>query len=123
MSTLSFESFWTWLVQHPNCVVRAGTADAAVYDDEDLHWYLGPDGQILVAQAIRGKRLVGEVVLDPERVAYVQDMGEQRQGEHLFELIAETENDRYVAYYFLLTHGLEDEAEKAQQQAHGPAVH
>ena len=24
-TTLPFESFWTWLSSHPNCILRAGT--------------------------------------------------------------------------------------------------
>lgn len=119
MSAVSFEVFWSWLVQHPNCLLRAGTADAVLYDDEDFHWYVGQDGGVLVAQVIRGKRLVGDLVIDPTRVAYVAIEGEQREGEHVFELICETETDRYAAYTFVLTHGMTEEDEKA----HGPAVH
>ena len=26
--TLPFEKFWRWLEAHPNCITRAGTADA-----------------------------------------------------------------------------------------------
>ena len=118
MTTLEFESFWSWMVQHPNCLLRVETPDAVLYDDADLHWYLGDDGNGLVAQAIRGKRLVGEIFVDVERVAYVQDAGEVREGEHQFELVSESKQDRYVAYAFVLTHGME-----AEPAAHGPAVH
>ena len=30
MPTLSFEAFWTWLQQHPNCVLRVATPDAVL---------------------------------------------------------------------------------------------
>ncbi len=120
MSTVSFENFWAWLVQHPNCLMRAGTADAMLYDDEDYHWYVGQDGGAFVAQVIRGKRLVGDMLIDPARVAYVSVVGEAREGEHHFELISETETDRFAAYTFVLTHGMTEDDE---QQTHRPAVH
>ena len=31
--TLPFEKFWNWLVTHPNCILRAGTPEAVLYDD------------------------------------------------------------------------------------------
>ncbi|HUP25592.1 MAG TPA: hypothetical protein VNB06_21950 [Thermoanaerobaculia bacterium] len=119
MSTLSLEAFWNWLVEHPNCVLRAGSPDALLCDDEDFHWWLGNDASTLVAQLIRGKRLIGEVAVDPERVAYVENRGEQEEGEHLFELISETESDRFAAYFFILSHGLEVE----EEGSHTRAVH
>ncbi|HVS15930.1 MAG TPA: hypothetical protein VMV46_18560 [Thermoanaerobaculia bacterium] len=120
MSTLSLDSFWSWLLEHPNCVVRAGSADAVLYDDDDLHWWLGKDGNLLIAQVIRGKRLAGELVIDPERVSYVENVGEQREGEHAFELISETETERYASFFFVLTHGFETEGE---DDTHDRAIH
>ncbi|MCB1035157.1 MAG: hypothetical protein KDD47_15120 [Acidobacteria bacterium] len=117
MSTLSFDSFWAWLVQHPNCVLWAGTPDAVLYDDEDVHWYIGQDGEVAVAQVIRGKRLVGNLVVDPARVDYVSVVGEAREGEHHFELIAETETDRYAAYVFALSHGMTEDEEPTHRFA------
>ena len=35
-STLTFDRFWRWLKRHPNCIVRAGTPDATLFDQEDL---------------------------------------------------------------------------------------
>ncbi|MGB6366978.1 MAG: hypothetical protein WBG93_09130, partial [Thermoanaerobaculia bacterium] len=58
--TLSLEAFWSWLLTHPNCIVRAGTREAVIYDDEDLHWHLANEGpETLLVQLVRGKRLVG----------------------------------------------------------------
>jgi len=122
MSAIDFETFWAWVIQHPNCILRVNTPDAVLYDDEDLHWYLGPTEGLLVIQVIRGKRLMGEIILDPERVTYVQDVGEEREGEHLFELISEQPTDRVAAYVFVLSHGL-DESKGDDTAAHGPAVH
>lgn len=122
MSTLSFETFWGWVQQHPNCVVRVSTPDSALYDDDDYHWFIGPDQNELLVQLIRGKRLVGEILIDPDRITYVQDLGEEREGEYVFEAIAETPVDRLAAYTFVLTHGLEGEAETLPP-AHGRLVH
>ena len=114
LSTLPFETFWNWLLLHPNCILRAGTADAVVFDDDDLHWHFAADGNLLFVQVIRGKRLLGEVVVDSDRVAYVQPLGEEREGEHLFELISETETERTAPWFFVLSHGYDEE------EARGP---
>jgi len=72
-TTLSFEPFWGWLTGHPNCILRAGTPDAVLYDDEDLHWHFGSEGDATVSvQVLRGKRLLGEILVEPEQVSYVQ---------------------------------------------------
>ncbi len=121
MSTLAFEVFWGWLRQHPNCVVRAGTPETVLYDDEALHWFIGEEGAELVVQLIRGKQLVGEIVVDPEEVAYVESLGEERQGEHVFEAINETQTERVAAYYFVMSHAMAEDEPAAV--AHGPAIH
>jgi hypothetical protein len=121
MSPLSFELFWAWLKQHPNCILRAGTPEAVLYDDEALHWYVGEDGTDFVVQTIRGKQVVGEIVVDPEELAYVEPLGEERQGEHVFEAISETEDERVAAYYFVLSHAMAEDEQAAS--IHGPAVH
>ncbi|MEE8278541.1 MAG: hypothetical protein V3R89_07465 [Thermoanaerobaculia bacterium] len=109
MTTLSFESFWSWLMQHPNCILRAGTPDTVLFDDDELHWHFASDGPILFIQVMQGKRLLGEIVLDPERVAYVQALTEERDGEYGFELISESETERVAAYFFVLSHGFDEE--------------
>ncbi len=110
--TLPFETFWNWVITHPNCILRAGTPEAVIYDDEDLHWHFAGEGPTtLLVQVLRGKRLVGELLMEPEQVTYVQGVHGQREDEHVFELIVESEKDRVVAYFFVLAHGYEDEAE------------
>ena len=120
MTTLSFQAFWDWLQQHTNCILRAGTPEASLYDDDDLHWYVGPDRGALVVQAIRGKRLMGEIVVEPDRVAYVDDLGEEREGEHTFEAISETRTERLAAYSFVLSHGVDADLEESD---HDAAIH
>ena len=53
-------------------------------------------------------------------------VGEERQGEFVFEAISETPIDRLAAYTFVLTHGLDDETttdEGAPDTTHGRLVH
>lgn len=108
--TLTFDAFWSWLAAHPNCILRAGTPESVLYDDEDLHWHFAAEGEnTQIVQVLRGKRLVGEILVEPEGVTYVQGSAGEADGEYLFELIAETESDRVAAYFFVLTHPFEPE--------------
>lgn len=116
--TLPFETFWSWLVTHPNCVLRAGTPEAILYDDQDLHWHFAAENdQTLLVQVIRGKRLMGELLLEPEHVAYVEGAAGEREDEYVFELVTETESDRVASYFFVLTHGYDGE----QTEPHTPS--
>lgn len=107
--TLPFENFWGWLTRHPNCILRAGTANTVLFDDEDLHWHFASDETGLYVQVIRGKRLQGEMILDAEQIDYVEAFGEQETGEYGFEIINESAGDRTVAYFFVLSHGFDDD--------------
>jgi hypothetical protein len=118
LKTLGFTEFWGWLVQHPNCILRAGTPEAALHDDEELYWHFSADGPILYVQVVKGKRLMGELLVDPERVAYVQSLNEDDSDDVLFELVQESEQERKVAYFFVLAHGFEE-----QTSGPGKAVH
>ena len=102
---------------HPNCILRAGTVDAVLYDDDDLHWHFAADGALFFVQVIRGKRLLGEIVVDTERVAYAQALGEDREGEFLFELVSETESERTAAWFFVLSHAYDAEEPRGPEHA------
>ncbi len=117
--TLGFDAFWAWLMTHPNCILRAGTPEAVVYDEEDLHWHFAAaeDG-VPVVQVLRGKRLTGELILMPEQVTYVQGTSAEEEGEYVFELISETESDRFVSYFFVLTHGYDGGDSLAHGRVH-----
>ena len=118
-TTLPFDTFWNWLLTHPNCVVRAGTPEAVVYDDENVHWHFTVEGtDTMVVQVVRGKQLVAEILVTPTDVAYVQGVAGE-EDEYLFELISETETDRVAAYYFVLSHGYET----PDRPSSGRAVH
>ena len=120
MSTYSFEVFWTWLMRHPNCILRAGTAEAALYDDDDFHWHFATESAVVYVQIIRGKRLLGELGIDTDRVSYVQYAGEDPEGEHLFELVVEVDAQNAASHFFVLSHGFDQEEEVP---AHERAVH
>ena len=113
------DKFWAWLLYHPNCILRAGTPETVLYDDEDLHWHFAnePDGRLLV-QVIRGKQMMGELFVDPDLVTYVQAVPSDIEGEHLFELISEATSDRVAPYFFVMAHGLEDELPAAGGRVH-----
>ncbi len=114
--TLDLDTFWNWLVLHPNCVIRAGSVDALLCDDEDFHWqFAAEENTLLIAQLVYGKRLVGEILVDRERVAYVQSFQGEHENEYVFELISETESERMAAWVFVMSHGLDDEP---QESAH-----
>lgn len=111
--TLPFDAFWNWLMTHPNCILRAGTPEAVIYDDEDLHWHFAAeDAETLLVQVLRGKRFVGELLIRPEQVSYVQGAPTEQENEYSFEAIAETERERYAAYFFIMTHGFDESDER-----------
>ncbi len=114
---VSFDTFWTWLLQHHNCILRAGTEDAVLYDDDDLHWHFAQeDGSTWVVQLYRGKQIAAELFVDPERVSYVQVVpGEE---EVSFELVQEDEQGAYVAYLFVLSHGFDSEDRPERPRVH-----
>jgi hypothetical protein len=104
-TTLTFEKFWTWLQAHANCIVRAGTPDAILFDDEDLHWHFSAEEDAYLVQVLRGKRVVGELVVVPAEVTFVQVEAGEVDDEHVFDLISENETQRVSAYHFVLSHG------------------
>src|SRR5438034_455285 len=86
-ATLSFQAFWTWLQAHPNCILRAGTPEVVLYDDDDLHWHFAVEGDdTRVVQLIRGKTLVGEIVVTPSDITYVQGVAGEADDEYMFEV-------------------------------------
>ncbi len=109
--TLPFSEFWSWLMSHPNCIIRGGTRDTVLYDDEDLHWHFAqePDGTLLV-QVLRGKRMVGELYVDPDRVAYAQAAPPEEPEEYTFELVSKQDNGQ-VVFFFVLAHAYDVEEE------------
>lgn len=117
--TLSFSDFWSWLTAHPNCIVRGGTPEVVIYDDEDYYWHFGQEGNaMLLVQVVRGKRIAGELFIEPERVDYVQAVPSEIPEEHTFELVSEGEGGTFTAYFFVLAHGYESPEEAKRHRVH-----
>jgi len=110
-TTMEFDRFWRWLRRHIHCIVRAGTPDAYLYDQEDMHWHLDEDeDRTPVVQLMRGKQLVGELVLEVSDLLFVQVMPDPdgEAGQHVFELIGGEAGAPQSVYHFVLTHGLDE---------------
>ena len=121
-TTLSFERFWKWLQKHPNCILRVGTPETTLFDDEEYHWHFAEeaDGTHLV-QLVRGKRLVGEIAVVPADVTYVQAEPPEPgvpEEEFRFECISETPIDRIAAYFFVLSHAFDETEEQTTRWTH-----
>lgn len=113
--TLSLPEFWTWLLTHPNCILRAGTPEAVVYDDPDIHWGFGTEeNEALVVQAIRGKRPQGEILVAPDQVSWIRGFDGEIEGEFVFELMAQSDTEPFAAYFFVMTHGMDEENPSAK---------
>lgn len=118
-SSLTFKDFWPWLAEHPNCILRAGTADSVVYDDDDYHWRFGEeDMRTLLVQVMRGKRPVAELFIEPEHITSVQ-VTPGEKGEYNFDLLVEWQGQTQVAYYFVLTHGFEENDKQPEPRRGG----
>jgi hypothetical protein len=118
-TTLQFDRFWRWLRRHGNCILRAGTPDSYLYDQDDLHWHLDEDeDRVPVVQLVRGKQILGEIVIEVRDVLFVQAVpdAEGEPGHFVFELVGGGGDEPYAVYHFLLAHGFEEEA------SHRPAL-
>lgn len=116
---LPFQTFWPWLVSHPNCVLRAGTPEAVVYDDEDLHWHFATeDGDTLLVQVLRGKQMMGEILVHPSQVAYVQGYAGDEEGEYFFDLVSEEAGEPGYAWFFVLSHGYDEQESGKARPVH-----
>jgi hypothetical protein len=119
-ATLAFDRFWRWLKRHPNCILRAGTPDAFIYDAEDLHWHLEEDEDRLPrVQLLRGKLVLGELLIEPREVLFVQalpDPDATEGGQYVFELVGGTAEEPTPIFHFLVAHGFDEGA------GHGPQL-
>jgi hypothetical protein len=111
-NAIRLEAFWAWLREHANCILRAGSADVELYDDQDLHWHLEGDAREPAVQLVQGKRLLASLFLDVRDVAFVQTGPSDNPEEpsFLFELVSTGKEGNYVAYHFLMAHPMEPEA-------------
>ncbi len=106
MDTISFEQFWSWVQGHPNCILRVANATMVLFDDDDYHWHFGVESDtVYFVQVIRGKRYVGELVINPVEVAEVRAQAND-ENEVLFDVTDEA--GRFLCQ-FVLSHGYDDE--------------
>ena len=107
--TVEFDEFWTWLQGHFNCVLRAGTHDMAVFDDESLHWrFSGYDAESCLIQVGKGKVVLAEMALYPVRISYVQ-VTELGPDEFLYEMVYDENGVKEVTYFVVLAHDFDAE--------------
>jgi hypothetical protein len=106
VETISFDQFWPWVQSHPNCILRVANDTMVLFDDDDFHWHFGIESDtVYFVQAIRGKRYVGELVINPSEVSEVRAQAND-QNEVLFDIL--DESSQFLCQ-FVLSHGFEDE--------------
>ena len=91
-------------------MLRVGSADVVLMDNELLHWDFFDEEDRAVVQAILGKGLVGEVIIERGEILFVQaspDLEQPGSQAWNFELIGGTKGENYPLFSFLLTHGME----------------
>ncbi len=110
-ATLRFDEFWRWLREHSDCILEAGTTSATLIDFDDYHWvFLEEEGQAVV-QMRRGKDVVGELLINPAEVLFVEgalDVESGSQSQWIFEAMCGTKEEPAPAWFFLMAHGMED---------------
>ncbi|WP_020413537.1 hypothetical protein [Microbulbifer variabilis] len=112
---IPFKEFWAWLAEHPNCILRAGSTDSVVYDDDDYYWrFAEEDARTLLVQVIRGKRPVAEFFIEPAHVSTVR-VNPGERGEFNFDLVTEFQGQMQVIFYFVLSHGFDEEVSPVEE--------
>lgn len=117
--TQSFDAFWKWLQVHRNCILSAGTTQSVIYDAEDFYWNFTSEDGTLVVQVLRGKQLVGEILIEPQIITYVQTTRHAEE-EVEFDCVSEIGSEPVVVCYFNMSHD-RDPAE--EQPKKGRLVH
>ena len=116
--TLTFDEFWSWLKAHRNCIVRAGTPYSVLMDHDDYHWdVLQEDEDTQILQLVRGKDLVGEIIVMVADIAYVHCPPCEGE-EQIFECVVETEQSREIVYHFAMAHPYEGEPTQSRSWTH-----
>lgn len=108
---LTFDVFWRWLQEHRNCVLRFGSNDVMLMDNELVHWdFFDEEEGRAVVQAIVGKSLVGEIIIERSDILFVQaspDLEQPGSQAWNFELIGGNKDENYPIFSLLLSHGME----------------
>ncbi|WP_231757712.1 hypothetical protein [Microbulbifer elongatus] len=117
--SMALQEFWPWLADHCNCILRAGTPDSILYDDDDFHWrFTQENPRTLLVQLVRGKRLIGEVFVEPDLVSSVR-LTPGDKDEVIFDLMAEADGEEQVLYYFVMAHGYDGHHQPEPTARHG----
>ena len=91
--------------------------EVVLLDHDDFHWtLLTEDDHTHVVQLARAKDLVGELLVFPAEIAYVQAEPGDTDGEWLFECIVESEKAREVAYHFVMAHEYDDGEHRREEK-------
>jgi len=107
---VSFGEFWSWILRHPNCILRAGTPEIMIYDDLDFHWLLGRDErEVPNIQLYHGKRPMADFFLVEEAVDWVRGFPSDLEGEYIFELVHQEDGNSFVSYFFVMSHGMDED--------------
>jgi len=69
-------------------------------------------------QLMRGKRLVGELFIEPELVTSVRITPGEKD-EVIFDLMSEAEGQEQVLYYFVMAHGYDMQDAPVGGDRHG----
>ncbi|UFN58382.1 hypothetical protein LPW13_04890 [Microbulbifer celer] len=117
--SLALKDFWPWLAEHANCILRAGSPDVILYDDDDFYWrFTHESPQTLLVQLMRGKRLVGEMFVEPDLVTSVRISPGDKDGT-IFDLMAQADGEEQVLYYFVMAHGFDEREPAVAPARHG----
>ena len=118
---LGMEAFWEWLQGHPNCILRCGSAETTLFDHDDFHWlFFDEEDRRGIIQMLKGKDLVGEIVIPRRQVRDVRmavDLESGTDGHWMAELLGGSEAEPEVLFHVLLSHGFEE------PPAHGTLRH
>lgn len=117
--TLTYRAFVEWLQEHTNCILAAAWGEATIFDHADLHWELyEEEDRRLVVQSVKGKALIGELVIEGREVHDVTlapDPEALQQGHFLAELHADAARSAVLGH-FVMSHGMEQAPAKGHQQ-------
>ena len=63
--------------------------------------------------------MLGELLLSPEPIAYVEGSPGEQDGEFVFELVAENGADRISLYFFVMAHAIDgDDQDTTARRVH-----
>ena len=105
----------------PHCILRCGSAETTLFDHDDFHWlFFDEEDRRGIIQMLKGKDLVGEIVIPRRSVRDVRmavDLESGTDGHWMAELLGGSEAEPDVLFHVLLSHGFDE------PPAHGTLRH